>query len=58
MNEIKNTEQSADTGKPAYVKPTMQMYELEVEEGLLLGDSGTGTGGDHDGDDINPIGLW
>ena len=46
MNEIKDTEQSVETGKAAYVKPTMQVYELEVEETVLSG-SGSGDPSDY-----------
>lgn len=47
MNELKNSVQSTETGKAAYVKPTMQVYEMEVESAVLQssGDNGIGGGG-------------
>lgn len=41
MKELKNSVQSTETGKAAYVKPTMEVYEMEVE-GAIMGDASDG----------------
>lgn len=48
MNEIKRKVLSTETGKASYVKPTMQMYEMEVENGLMVSASDGENGGDYE----------
>ena len=49
MKKIKKkSAPSAETGKTVYVKPTIQVYEMEVEEGLMLGVSDAKFGGDYE----------
>ena len=57
MNEMKNSVQSAETGKAAYVKPTMQVYEMEPETCILTGMDSSLPGSEAKADDmVNPFG--
>lgn len=47
MNEIKKDKQGLGTGKAAYVKPIMQVYEMELEDAVLAGANSGHSGGDY-----------
>lgn len=41
---------NAATEKAVYVKPTMQMYEIEIEDALMASGTDNESGGDFDTD--------
>ncbi|MDD3039895.1 hypothetical protein [Bacteroides sp.] len=50
MNELKSTEQSLETSKETYVKPAIEVIEMEVEDAVLQGYGGSGEYGGTFGD--------
>lgn len=54
MNESKRTEQRMETSKETYVKPAIEVIEMEVEDAVLQGYGQSGYNGGEYGD-ASPI---
>lgn len=50
MNQLKSTEQSLETSKETYVKPAIEVIEMEVEDAVLQGYGQSGYNGGEYGD--------